>query len=401
MSLAARRTRSVLRNFKSFAPPPIRWMGLVAGLLATSGCSLNDNTFHIEGRGPSAAAPASAYGYRYGSTAPVVSAADLRAWVRRSTNEGRVVLLNVWAGWSRRCRAEIADLADLQAELPNEMFQVVSCCLDSADRWSSEIVPRLQGGAANYPCFVLADGQRAALRDWLDADWGYDLPARFLIDRGGEVVERLRADKTMADVRGAARRRAMHADDEIPSAVAASSASSTTADGTPSTLAVSSATAAETPPGVMVSSGSAELRLKLVNVRTGAWHPLDPITARPASAARLATQAVRKLVARLDRTTNPRIAVAPFAPVVNPRRDTLLGRNAARLVVEGLRSEGFYDLVAPARTRRMIEDIGITSLGVDHDPSILRGHLNVDYLILGWLRAPASEPRPADRPRRW
>ena len=106
---------------------------------------------------------------------------------------------------------------------------------------------------------------------------------------------------------------------------------------------------------------------------------------------------VTYVAGRLDRAGNQRIGVLPFPSSANPREAGPLGRRIARQVWEGLRKRGFFDLVTPTASRLMISRAGISPMAIDYEPSLTRGRLGVDYLIVGWLRGDetASAPRPA------
>lgn len=353
MSLAAREHASSVSDTPLRLSSAAFATALVAVALFGTGCSLDDNTFHVEGKGPSPPPPKSAFGYRYPSRPPVLTVPDLQSLTDQYNRRHRIVLLDVWAGWSGRCRSEIADLARLQSELAGEDFQVISCNLDGPDQWTGRTVPMLQAAGANFPCVVIRPENRSALRQWLDPNWSYDLPARFIVDRRGEVAVRMFSSTAIDEVGSHARRLVARA-------------------GKPASFAG-------------LSDSAVSLRMKLVNVRTGQYQTLSDVMSDPADSARLASRIVRVLEAQVDRTANPRIAVLPFGSTRDRSRPVALGLETAERIVALLRQDGYYDLVGPARTQRMIRDADLSALGIDFDPALIKGELNVDYLLFGWL----------------
>lgn len=350
MSLAARKRSPTRKRCEALAAVSIR-LALVP-LTFAAGCDLNDNTFHVEGKAPSASPPPSLYAYPYPPNPPLASVQDLRAFVDHYTDQDRFVLLDVWAGWSRRCRAEQVEIAGLQSDLDDAGLQVVSCNLDPASQWSSRTVPSLQGAGANYPCLVLKSDERSALRSWLGVDWRYDLPARFLIDRKGEVVARLLSDSAIETVRHETRRLARQAGG-----------------------------------AQLVASGesSASFGGKLINIRTGAWQSLPGPASESVGPESVSREFIRFVGNEVDRSSDPSIAVLPFTSARDRKRPAAYGFAFARRIVEGLRRDGYSDLVGPADTQHMVDDLGVSPLAIDVDPTLIRGHLDVDYLVTGWL----------------
>nr|WP_232372624.1 TlpA disulfide reductase family protein [Acuticoccus mangrovi] len=68
-------------------------------------------------------------------TTTPVSLVDLPYGDGRTLSDfaGRTILLNLWATWCAPCRAEMADLAQLQQRLGSDAFEVVAVSIDSND----------------------------------------------------------------------------------------------------------------------------------------------------------------------------------------------------------------------------------------------------------------------------
>jgi hypothetical protein len=180
-----------------------------------AGCSWSNQTgapadSAKDGAPPSAVAPASPLtpaqrvGYRYPEDPPVLDGPDLQGFVGGFRH--KVVLLHFWASWSQRSVEEIDELARLQDNLVDSEFQVISCCLDPPADWRSRTLPALRRAGANFPCIVIPTEAKPQVKDWLDPNWSYDLPARFLLDRHGQIVARSASSAPLAGVLEEARR---------------------------------------------------------------------------------------------------------------------------------------------------------------------------------------------------
>lgn len=329
-------------------------MGLLALALA-AGCTTEgypyDNTFHMQGKAPSHAPAESTYAYRYPDAAPVLDAAGLQDFV--SKFKQRVVLLDFWASWSRQNRDELAMLARMQEEMQSEGFQVIACNLDSHDQWSTVTVPMLHGSKANYPCVVIPQAARPAIRSWLAPNWSYDVPARFVISRSGQVKAVSLGGASLGAVEQEVRQMVM---------------------GGPSGRAR------------MASAGESGLRLKLVKVTSGQGEALGEALARNGDTTTLAKEAAKLIAAKIDRSGNPRVAVLPFSSLPARAKAGPTGVAAAERVVGALKDRGYYDLVEPRRAQGMIDGVGQTAVSIEYDPTTIQGKIAADYLVIGWLR---------------
>jgi thiol-disulfide isomerase/thioredoxin len=103
--------------------------------------------------------------------------------LRRSDLQGRVVLLNFWATWCPPCLAEIPELNALHNALTEDGLTVVGVALDE-EGWET-VAPFAEASSIDYP-IVLDDGTVAAQFGGV-----YGLPTSFVIDREGQVVQRV------------------------------------------------------------------------------------------------------------------------------------------------------------------------------------------------------------------
>ena len=293
----------------------------------------------------------SAYSVHYPDAPPVFGADDVTSLLRDLKHH--VVILECWASWSRRSREELTTLAKLNDELHSQGLRIIACNFDPPADWTTRTVPTLLAAKANFPCVIVRREDREALHAWLAPDWSYDLPARFVFNRDGRVIARAFSSTPVTTVMARARQRV-----------------------------------AVRPPIVSVTRRSASeviLRSRLVNVATGEWETLPVAIADRPDANRLAKQVVSTIATRLDRAHDQRIALLPFVPAKDRRTAGPFGTRVATIIRQGLQHRGFSKLVGPQAAGRLISQAGISAMAVDYDPSVTRGRLAVDYLIIGRL----------------
>lgn len=170
----------------------------LAGLLiGVAGCAepQHDSFATIRGSDAIGEADPGSFEYHYPATAPVLNAGELKRFVKEHPNQ--VVVLEFWASWSADSRKQISHLAKLHDEHRSDGLRVIACTFDEPREWRTHTVPVLDAAGANYPCVVIPRGARQAIGDWLDPSWGFDLPARFVVDRKGTVLARARSDETI------------------------------------------------------------------------------------------------------------------------------------------------------------------------------------------------------------
>ncbi len=95
--------------------------------------------------------------------------------------KGRVVLLNFWSTLCGPCVAEMPSLNRLYLSLKDRGFEVVSVAIDASDKPVREFV-----GEKKIAFTVLVDREKEV---FFDDYAGPSLPANYLIDRNGTILE--------------------------------------------------------------------------------------------------------------------------------------------------------------------------------------------------------------------
>jgi len=353
-------------RFASRGPLPALWLsalcGAVIGLVgACSGYHWDDNTYNVHGKGPTPAPAPPLHKYGYPRQAPLLGSAGLQDLVAQYKHH--VVVLDFWASWSRQARDELSMLAGLQEELRGQSFQVIACNLDSAEAWSEQTVPILQGAGACYPCVVIAPPDRAELKAWLDPEWNYELPARFVIDRSGVVATASLGRDSIDQLKSRVR--------QLVRASVGGAAS------------------------VRLAGDELAVRLKLIDVSAGVGESIGEIVGDHRRLPLLAIDAASRIERQIRGSRNARIAVLPMSALPDRAAAGPLGVTLAEKVTDALRNAGFYDVLRPDRARRMVEGAGQSAMTIEYDPALIKGAIPVDYLVIGWLRGEPSPPTQA------
>lgn len=114
-----------------------------------------------------------------------------------SASEGRVVLVNLWATWCTPCLREIPDLLALEAELSGDEFRLLAVSMD--DAYSKDWVSEFK--AKHFPTlrsFINAELDMDTLVSGIDPVWNETLPTSYILNREGEVVQKIQGKKPMA-----------------------------------------------------------------------------------------------------------------------------------------------------------------------------------------------------------
>jgi cytochrome c biogenesis protein CcmG/thiol:disulfide interchange protein DsbE len=96
-------------------------------------------------------------------------------------DQGRVLLVNIWATWCGPCRYEIPELKLLQQRHANRKFDVIGVSVDTEDA-AAQVREFVREQQINYPIVLDPEGTITTLMNTTV------LPTTALIDRTGKVV---------------------------------------------------------------------------------------------------------------------------------------------------------------------------------------------------------------------
>jgi peroxiredoxin len=114
---------------------------------------------------------------------------DETGWERtRAQQRGRVLLVNFWATWCDPCREEFPDLVRLYNTYRSRGLSVVAISMDEPEsRPAIEQFLNTQG--ATFGSYRQHFKDFEALVNSINPRWGGAIPATFLYDREGRLVE--------------------------------------------------------------------------------------------------------------------------------------------------------------------------------------------------------------------
>lgn len=118
-------------------------------------------------------------------------------------HKGKVLLVNFWATWCAPCRAEMPQLAALEARLKSRGFVLVTVSADEPEQEAEALAFLKESGApaAAYIKKAKDDDRFTAI---VDPRWSGALPALFLYDRDGRKIHSFIGETPIADIEAAA-----------------------------------------------------------------------------------------------------------------------------------------------------------------------------------------------------
>ncbi len=106
----------------------------------------------------------------------------------REKHRGRVLLVNFWATWCEPCRDEFPGLVRLYQSYHPQGLSVVAISMDEPES-ESAIRNFLNEQHAPFGSYRHNFHDFAALVDSINPRWGGGIPATFLYDRDGKLVQ--------------------------------------------------------------------------------------------------------------------------------------------------------------------------------------------------------------------
>ncbi len=114
---------------------------------------------------------------------------DEAAWARLlEQHSGRVLLVNYWATWCEPCREEFPALVRLDRTYRARGLSVVGISMDEPESVPA-IEQFLKSQGAQFPCYRHDFHDFAVQVNTVNPQWGGGIPATFLYDRKGKLVQ--------------------------------------------------------------------------------------------------------------------------------------------------------------------------------------------------------------------
>ena len=123
-----------------------------------------------------------------------VDAAGLRAAL--DEQRGQVVLVNFWATWCSPCLKEIPALMELEADLGGRGFTLIAVSLDEAASGDTLVKPFMEKHFPEFASYLSMESDMDDLVSVIDQGWNEVLPTSYLLNREGDVAERIQGSYT-------------------------------------------------------------------------------------------------------------------------------------------------------------------------------------------------------------
>ena len=117
-----------------------------------------------------------------------------------AAEQGKVVVLNLWATWCTPCLREIPDLMQLETEFSAQGLRLLAVGMDDptelarVDAFRAKFFPAFRSYLRN-------EADMDTLVSVVDPAWNELLPTTYLIGRDGKVVKRIQGKKSLDDFR--------------------------------------------------------------------------------------------------------------------------------------------------------------------------------------------------------
>lgn len=131
---------------------------------------------------------------------------DERAYSALVTvHPNQVLLVSFWATWCEPCRRELPQLSAMEHRFPAKDFRLAAVSIDEPEQ-ESEARRLLRSSKFRDTGYIGSFDNRDKFIDSVDPKWSGALPALFLYDRAGHLVQSFIGEVNAADVERVVRR---------------------------------------------------------------------------------------------------------------------------------------------------------------------------------------------------
>ena len=123
------------------------------------------------------------------ATPPVLSLNDSSVVKELQKSRGSILLVNVWATWCVPCVKEFPDLLKLRNSFADRGLDVVLISVDDPRKLRRDVHPFLKKMKVTFPTYIKQTRNDEAFMNALSPEWRGALPATFVFDRTGKLVQ--------------------------------------------------------------------------------------------------------------------------------------------------------------------------------------------------------------------
>ena len=134
---------------------------------------------------------------------PVLPLNDSSLVSKLRESEGRLLLVNVWATWCEPCIEEFPDLLKVRKNYADNGVDVVFISVDDQKRMRRDVQPFLRKMKVTFPTYIKQTKDDEVFMNILSPEWRGALPATFIFDRDGKLVQSYVDATTYAEVSSA------------------------------------------------------------------------------------------------------------------------------------------------------------------------------------------------------
>ena len=98
--------------------------------------------------------------------------------------KGRVILLNIWAGWCSGCKEEMPHFMDIQQMHDKNDFLIVAVSIDRVEKYTVKFLENLEKTSGKKVNFLVLIDEKNKIGEGYNP---FGLPASYLIDRNGII----------------------------------------------------------------------------------------------------------------------------------------------------------------------------------------------------------------------
>jgi thiol-disulfide isomerase/thioredoxin len=117
----------------------------------------------------------------------------LRQFIQQQ--RGKVVLLNFWATWCEPCVEEFPDLVGIARQFQPRGVEVILVTIDEPEDIETKVVPFLKKQGVTFHTYVKRTQDDEAFINAIDLKWSGAIPATFIYDTNGILVQRFVAQQ--------------------------------------------------------------------------------------------------------------------------------------------------------------------------------------------------------------